>query len=184
MAGRLPSGPQVLWVGTGTILTRPPLMRFETAWPSVEPLLANGHRLIELRSCPPITKTALLGSEAPSRAGSRRAVSGSGVRAAFRLSRHDPGELAQDRHGQHSAQSQGHQKRQGVGEGSGGGHGLGLSKKGQLGRGLGDDLAGLVQHRHRNRDIGEAGGDESGDPGGHGHRGLSRAWRLLLAAFR
>ena len=49
MAGRLPSGPQVLWVRTGNILTRPLLMRFEAAWPSVEPLLANGHRLIELR---------------------------------------------------------------------------------------------------------------------------------------
>ena len=49
MAGRLPSALQVLWVGTGNTLTPSLLMRFEAAWPSVEPLLANGHRLIALR---------------------------------------------------------------------------------------------------------------------------------------
>lgn len=49
MAGRSPGGPQVLWVRTGNILTRPLLMRFEAAWPNVEPLLASGYRLVELR---------------------------------------------------------------------------------------------------------------------------------------
>lgn len=49
MARSLPNGPQVLWVRIGNTLNRELFRRFEVAWPQVEPLLAAGERVVELR---------------------------------------------------------------------------------------------------------------------------------------
>jgi predicted nuclease of predicted toxin-antitoxin system len=49
MAGRIANGPQVLWVRSGNLLRRALIDRFEAAWPQVEPFLAGGASVVELR---------------------------------------------------------------------------------------------------------------------------------------
>lgn len=49
MAGRIANGPQVLWVRSGNLLRRVLIARLEAAWPQIEPILASGASLVEMR---------------------------------------------------------------------------------------------------------------------------------------